>query len=268
MQRTLLGLLACPIDKKPLILDVTKETDGVILSGSLTCEKCSRTYVIKAGIPQLILEEELELHERYWENDPTIKSSFMRGGIPPKTSITRCRVRDEALESGDLVLDVGCGTCIDYPLYQEKGVLYVGFDITQKLLLASESVERPNIPRVRGNCLKLPFKDRLFDSVYCKDFLVHLGPKAYKTAISEMWRVAKKKLMIIGIGNENVKDVVHNLRLQNNTHNGKAYGSSYPKSEIENTLSNLKCFDHLVYEPTKLGPDNQRIHSLFVVYKK
>jgi len=265
MQRRLLDLLACPIDNNSLRLDVTRENAGIIHSGSLTCNKCYRTYQIKDKIPQLILEEELELHERYWENDPTVNSLFMRG-VPAKLTTTRCRVRDEAKQSGDLVLDVGCGTCIDYPLYIEKGMYYVGMDITQKLLLASETFV-PNIPRVRGNALKLPFKDSSFDNVYCKDFLVHLGPNAYKTVLAEMWRTTKKKLMIIGIGNINTQQVEHHLRQQNKVHDGKAYGSSYPKKEIENTLSSLTDFNHLTHEIIKFSPKHQNTHQLFVAYK-
>lgn len=256
MQSRLLDLLACPVDNEELSFN------GVFF----TCMKCFRVFPIQSNIPQLIVDEELEMYERYWENDPTVDVSFMRGGIPANVSNVRCKVRDEAFESGDSVLDVGCGSCIDYPLYRANEMFYVGIDVTQKLLLAAENFAS-NILRVRGNALRLPFKDRSFDSVYCKDLLLHLGPEAYKTVLSEMWRITKKKLMVVGVGNENVKDVVHNLNLQNKLCSIRVYGTSYPKAEIKKTLSRLKGIDHLTFEKISLGINHPCVKSFFIAHK-
>jgi uncharacterized protein YbaR (Trm112 family) len=58
MNRTLLDILACPIDKNhPLELYELKSDDSVILEGALFCEKCSRFYPIIEEIPIMLPDE-------------------------------------------------------------------------------------------------------------------------------------------------------------------------------------------------------------------
>lgn len=54
MRRGLVDILACPEDKAALVLDVTKEDDGDVLEGSLTCTECGFVYPIEEGIPNLL----------------------------------------------------------------------------------------------------------------------------------------------------------------------------------------------------------------------
>ncbi len=56
MKRDLLNILCCPICKGDLKLEVSKEENGEILEGTLTCKKCGRTYEIIDGIPNLLPE--------------------------------------------------------------------------------------------------------------------------------------------------------------------------------------------------------------------
>ena len=53
MRRDLLDILACPLDKSELRLDVTDE-DGEIIAGALTCTQCGEAYPIAEGIPNLL----------------------------------------------------------------------------------------------------------------------------------------------------------------------------------------------------------------------
>ncbi len=58
MNRTLLDILACPIDKHhPLELLEIKAKDDVISEGSLFCSKCSRFYPIIEEIPIMLPDE-------------------------------------------------------------------------------------------------------------------------------------------------------------------------------------------------------------------
>lgn len=54
MRLDLMDILACPLDKAELRLDVTSEQDGDILAGTLTCTQCSEAYPIAEGIPNLL----------------------------------------------------------------------------------------------------------------------------------------------------------------------------------------------------------------------
>jgi len=54
MNKELLDIICCPSCKGNLILQIEKEENGEILTGSFTCKKCKCTYPIKDGIPNLL----------------------------------------------------------------------------------------------------------------------------------------------------------------------------------------------------------------------
>ncbi len=54
MKRELMGILACPICKGDLDLEMTEEKSGEIWTGSLACAACQRSYPISGGIPNLL----------------------------------------------------------------------------------------------------------------------------------------------------------------------------------------------------------------------
>ena len=134
MKRELNNVLACPDDHQPLTLKISKESEEEIEEGSLTCQFCNKEYQIKGKIPILYFNPDQTIPEKWWElsDAPLVDHNFMRGIDPHKQPI-RVRIRDEVVATGKSVLDVGCATCIDYPLYQEIGFHYVGVDITYKL---------------------------------------------------------------------------------------------------------------------------------------
>ena len=57
MRRALMEILACPVCKGDLQLEVTEEDEKEIIVGSLYCSKCSQGYPIKDAIPNLLPPE-------------------------------------------------------------------------------------------------------------------------------------------------------------------------------------------------------------------
>ena len=58
MNRKLLDILACPIDKSsPLELYENKSDDEIITDGALYCQKCSRFFPIIDEIPIMLPDE-------------------------------------------------------------------------------------------------------------------------------------------------------------------------------------------------------------------
>lgn len=264
-----MNILACPIDKHhPLELEVSKETSGAIEEGMITCSKCNREFRIENKIPILLPDEELTLPEKWWEvTNPRVVGNFMRG-IDPHQQPIRCRIRDESLKVGNSVLDVGCATCIDYPLFHEAGAYYVGVDFTRRFLIASSKYAL-DVPVVQGDARKLPFKNEAFNSVYCKDLLVHLPPKAYEQVLKEMWRVTRK-LVMIGFFGHSV-DVATDLKYlisEPGTH-GPVHWSYYPKAEIIRVVSSLPRFNDLKTERTKFEgyPDHPDYRAFYIAQK-
>ena len=58
MNKTLLDILACPIDKHhPLELHECQAKEGVIIEGALYCTKCSRFFAIIEEIPIMLPDD-------------------------------------------------------------------------------------------------------------------------------------------------------------------------------------------------------------------
>ena len=77
MNKTMIDILACPIDKNhPLELFEIKEKDNVISEGALFCQKCSRFYPIIEEIPIMLPDElrnkkqEIEFLENFKDKLP------------------------------------------------------------------------------------------------------------------------------------------------------------------------------------------------------
>ena len=54
MKRELMDILACPMCKGPLQLEVTEEDENEVITGSLKCAQCPVTYPINDAIPNLL----------------------------------------------------------------------------------------------------------------------------------------------------------------------------------------------------------------------
>lgn len=54
MKTELMDILACPVCKGPLQLEMLEEKDGEVITGSLLCSKCNHTYQIVDSIPNLL----------------------------------------------------------------------------------------------------------------------------------------------------------------------------------------------------------------------
>ena len=58
MNKTMMNILACPMDKNhPLELFEIENADNIILEGILFCSKCSRFYPIIEEIPIMLPDE-------------------------------------------------------------------------------------------------------------------------------------------------------------------------------------------------------------------
>lgn len=54
MKRDLLDILACPLCKGDLTIEVFEENDTEIITGKLFCKACNECYPIEDGIPNML----------------------------------------------------------------------------------------------------------------------------------------------------------------------------------------------------------------------
>ena len=97
------------------------------------------------------------------------------------------------LKSGDLVLDLCCGTGLDFPFVLEKigrqGML-LGLDVSSNMLLQSKDRRlEGNVNLIRSDAAYLPFRDNSLN-VYLASFCLKITP-ALEFVVNEAARVLK-----------------------------------------------------------------------------
>lgn len=197
---------------------------------------------------------------KFWQKHHQV--TFLRKINRSKEPI-RLAIVEEAKKVGGSVLDVGCITCIDYPMHKKAGLKYTGVDVTPKFVKHARKLY-PEVDVHEGNILSLPFKNRSFTTVYCKDVLEYLPPGKWRKALKEMWRVARKLVMTAHCEPPWDKPPKYTVL------EGKAYyvwENRYNKAEYTTFIKNLSGFSKLeVREPIKSLKN--RDLALYMAWKK
>lgn len=203
--------------------------------------------------------------ERYWER--SAPDEFMLNELQLKHPIRK--VMAEEAKIGKNVLDVGCGRGLSYPSFKEAGIKYVGVDLTKKFLDFARKTF-PTIEVYEANALDLPFTDRSFDTVCCKDLIEHIHPQDVPQVIREMWRVTKLKMLIaFFLPPSEVGSHVH-------LHRDKYWNNMYNVHDLERLFKKLKLGEGEIriipnYAAIKLRPPPGRgpiTHAPLYIFTK
>ncbi|MBL7032920.1 MAG: methyltransferase domain-containing protein [Candidatus Delongbacteria bacterium] len=148
---------------------------------------------------------------------------------PPELFNTFCGVGNPfapgAIEAGEVVLDVGCGSGLDLFVASRKvgstGRVF-GIDLTPEMVaLATENVQRSGLENVEvrlGSSEALPFEDNKFQ-VAISNGLFNLSPEK-RESFMELWRVLKPG------GRLQFSDIIHIADPQGETAGGTEAWSS------------------------------------------
>jgi len=101
----------------------------------------------------------------------------------------------------DRVLDVGCGTGVNFGKISDRVAEITGIDLSEEMIKRAERrVASDVIPNVRlliGNVTHLEFPTNTFDKVICTSVLQYLNDDECETALKEMVRVSKNGAIIV-----------------------------------------------------------------------
>lgn len=86
--------------------------------------------------------------------------------------------------SGDKVLDLGCGNGRLFPLLKSKNIDYIGVDNSEELIKEAKK-KFPNGKFQIADIFKLPFPEKHFDKVYCIAVLHHIPSKEMRAQVLE-----------------------------------------------------------------------------------
>jgi uncharacterized protein YbaR (Trm112 family)/ubiquinone/menaquinone biosynthesis C-methylase UbiE len=187
MKQFLVSMLQCPLCKSELSLS-TEEIDGSeIIKGVLVCTKCSNSFPISDGVPNLVPPEQRESHVARsfgfeWQEHHL-------GGFENKTVFGRTLDKQikyffEGLGisdtdiNGKWILDGGCGSGV---LSMEIARCYpkseiIAMDITPAIKeVFRKGKQLPNLHVVQGNVLEPPFPVESFDFLWSNGVIHHTG---------------------------------------------------------------------------------------------
>lgn len=126
-------------------------------------------------------------------------ANFLRGPSVGINNYGRCKLGTLVKAAGESVLDVACGTAINYECWKNLGLdlKYTGVDRTDKMLAHARNLYGDEIDLVNGYIQELPFEDNAFDVVVARHIFEHLPPGDMESAFKECVRVAKNKFIAV-----------------------------------------------------------------------
>ena len=200
-------MLVCPVCKGKLNLSVGEKKGDRIISGTLYCSQCDKTYLIIGGLPHLLppeLEEgnrakeeetmeyptklkEFFESERYWHGDWGYRQGYQDFPIHEQV-VELIRSRNPKR-----VLDVGCAMGFIVQRLMEKGIDAYGVDISNYAISRAPEEVKPYLQVASAH--DLPFPSQSFDLIYCASVLEHIPEDFTDKVIAEFKRVAKRAIL-------------------------------------------------------------------------
>jgi ubiquinone/menaquinone biosynthesis C-methylase UbiE len=105
-------------------------------------------------------------------------------------------LKEMNFRSNELILDLGCGTGFLFKHIEKKVELYIGLDISQKVLFQAKKriKEKAKKILIRADADNTPFPDQSFDKIFAITIIQNM-PEAKKT-INEIKRISKPQAVI------------------------------------------------------------------------
>ena len=176
MQTKLLEVLACPQCVAELsCTPIDKDPDGDVLTGSLECAQCQKSYQIKDGIPRFVRDENYAASFGYQWNRFKLEQIDSANG----TKLSTARFYSETGWTPDWlkdkwVLDAGCGAGRFLDVASDSEAEVVGLDISSAIDAARANLAgRPNVHFVQASIYEPPFRPGTFDGCYCLGVVQH-----------------------------------------------------------------------------------------------
>jgi len=180
MRKRTVEVLACPLCRRPLVLESGSQDGERVVQGALVCE-CGRRFPIVEAIPRLVVRDDAEttgfqeLQERtrrsfgyQWTTFGDMVERFREDflaytGMPPE------------FFRGKMGLDAGCGFGRHLFYAASMGAVMVGMDFSAAATQAFRNVQGlSNVDIVQGDIFRPPFRGQAFDFVYSIGVLHHL----------------------------------------------------------------------------------------------
>jgi len=183
-QPSLGDMLRCPQHPDDGELDIRQEkgNDGRATEGALQCRVCGLVYPITGGIVDMFeplpregeIGDFLQAESQQWDKHAP-RYEERRSGELIYLNCLQAGLRALKAQTGDLILDAGCGIGMGTRLLHRAGVSTVALDLSMaSLVRLSGQATVPGISCIRADVCRLPFASKIFDRLICANVLQHL----------------------------------------------------------------------------------------------
>lgn len=159
------------------------------------------------------------------------------------------------------VLDAGCGNGVFLnTLLQRRPYLDLhGFD------RSTDALQHVKVPRTIGDVTNIRIPDRTYDCVSCLEVIEHIPYPYYKTALSELARVAKKYLLISVPYNEDLLEASNQCPACKSRFNANLHFRSYDVKTFINSFSEFgfTCKEYKLEGPKRIYKFHKQYVKLF-----
>ncbi|MCA9264093.1 MAG: methyltransferase domain-containing protein [Planctomycetales bacterium] len=170
------------------------------------CASCGRAFDERDGLLDLMTRQtQATVTFRMGQEVNVATYTAGLNAVLREPPVSRCRVLPyhldpaharvlETLPAGATVLEIGCGGGQARPWLQERGIRYVGVDVSKERVF--DWLKDFGGPDLLCDAHRLPFKPAAFDAVYCAAVFEHLACPA--VAAQEIRRVLKPGGVFLG----------------------------------------------------------------------
>ena len=182
MKQTLISYLSCPECKGSLSLNSTNlvEKEGEIFSGNIACDNCLSKFPIINYIPRFVESENYSNSFGYQWNRFSSTQLDQNLGVPLSEERFKIETRWPNQMHGELILEAGSGMGRFTQCAAITGAEIFSFDYSNAIDANFKNNRHcKNVHFIQADIRKLPFKQKLFDKIFCFGVLQHTpNPKA------------------------------------------------------------------------------------------
>jgi SAM-dependent methyltransferase len=173
MKKRLLNFLICPDCKRDFVLN-TQEENEEIMEGELRCAQ-NHSFKILRGIPRFVQSDSYAGSFGFqWNQFSRVQLDILNGSRESEqTFLEKTAFTPDRME-GKLILDAGVGAGRFSDVASRLGAEVIGVDLSAAVESAFENVgKRSNVHIVHADLFHLPFKEKIFDSIFSIGVLHH-----------------------------------------------------------------------------------------------
>jgi uncharacterized protein YbaR (Trm112 family)/SAM-dependent methyltransferase len=174
MKRSAVDYFVCPACHGDLV--VSSDDANEVITGSLQCKRCDRSYRIERGVPRFAGGDEkyADTFGRQWTRWQTTQHDSLNGTTIYRDRMERYTGWAPESFSGKIVVDAGCGPGAYLDVSERHAKTVIGFDLSAAIDAAyRHHGQRDNVHLAQADIFYPPVRPAIADRLYTFGVVQH-----------------------------------------------------------------------------------------------